>query len=392
MSGVNEPELRRAFPDHVVPFKRHHVRDLDQPVEPPAHHRRHIRRASEAVEVEVCAEPVQYLDDWAGLYAGLVERHGLTGMRAFSRAAFRRQLELAGMVAVRAERDGETVGMALWLEDAPNAYYHLAAYSQAGYEVSASYALFAAAFERLRELGVRRVELGGADARRPDPLQARLGHRGADRAPVRPRARPRRVLPAGRPVGLVPRLPRPGQRMSELAILGGAPAFPEPVHVGRPNIGDRDRLMERIEGMLDRRWLTNDGPLVHEFEQAIAELLGVPHCVAMCNGTVALEIAIRAAGLSGEVIVSPFTFVATAHALQWQEITPVFCDIDPRTHNLDPARVEALITPRTTGILGVHVWGRPCAVDELARDRRASTACACCSTPPTRSGARPAGG
>jgi dTDP-4-amino-4,6-dideoxygalactose transaminase len=139
------------------------------------------------------------------------------------------------------------------------------------------------------------------------------------------------------------------------------------VHVGRPNIGDRDRLMERIEGVIDRRWLTNAGPLVHEFEQAIAELLGVPHCIAMCNGTVALEIAIRAAGLSGEVIVSPFTFVATAHALQWQEITPVFCDVDPRTHNIDPARVEELITPRTTGILGVHVWGRPAPVDELAR-------------------------
>jgi dTDP-4-amino-4,6-dideoxygalactose transaminase len=155
--------------------------------------------------------------------------------------------------------------------------------------------------------------------------------------------------------------------MSELAILGGTPAFPEPVHVGRPNIGDRARLMERIEGVIDRRWLTNDGPLVHEFEEAISAMLGVPHCIAMCNGTVALEIAIRAAGLSGEVIVPPFTFVATAHALQWQAITPVFCDVDPRTHNLDPTRVEALITPRTTGILGVHVWGRPAPVDELTR-------------------------
>ena len=155
--------------------------------------------------------------------------------------------------------------------------------------------------------------------------------------------------------------------MSALAILGGAPAFPEPVHVGRPNIGDRARLMERIEGVINRRWLTNDGPLVHEFEEAISAMLGVPHCIAMCNGTVALEIAIRAAGLSGEVIVPPFTFVATAHALQWQAITPVFCDVDPRTHNLDPTRVEALITPRTTGILGVHVWGRPAPVDELTR-------------------------
>jgi dTDP-4-amino-4,6-dideoxygalactose transaminase len=153
--------------------------------------------------------------------------------------------------------------------------------------------------------------------------------------------------------------------MSEFAILGGAPAFAEPMHVGRPNIGDRDRLMERIAGVIDGRWLTNDGPLVHELEEAVAAALGVPHCIAMCNGTVALEIAIRAAGLTGEVIVSPFTFVATAHALQWQEITPVFCDVDPRTHNIDPARIEELITPRTTGILAVHLWGRPAPVEEL---------------------------
>jgi dTDP-4-amino-4,6-dideoxygalactose transaminase len=154
--------------------------------------------------------------------------------------------------------------------------------------------------------------------------------------------------------------------MSNWALLGGTPAFAEPIHVGRPNVGDRARLMERIEGVIDRRWLTNDGPLVHEFERAIAEIVGVPHCVAMCNGTVALEIAIRAAGLSGEVIVSPFTFVATAHALQWQQITPLFCDVDPLTHNIDPARVEELITPSTTGILAVHLWGRPAPVDELA--------------------------
>ena len=76
LSGVGEPELRRAFPDHLAPFKRHHLRDLDRPDKPPAHHRRHIRRASEAVEVEVCAEPLRYLDDWVELYAGLVERHG----------------------------------------------------------------------------------------------------------------------------------------------------------------------------------------------------------------------------------------------------------------------------------------------------------------------------
>ncbi len=151
----------------------------------------------------------------------------------------------------------------------------------------------------------------------------------------------------------------------QLAIFGSSPAFAEPLHVGRPNVGDRAAIMARIEGILDRNWLTNDGPLVREFEDAVARLHGVRHCVAMCNGTIALEIAIRALGLTGEVIVPAFTFVATAHALQWQEITPVFCDVDPATHNIDVGRIEELITPRTSGILAVHLWGRPCNVERL---------------------------
>lgn len=158
----------------------------------------------------------------------------------------------------------------------------------------------------------------------------------------------------------------PKQMLKELAILGGTPAFPEPLHVGRPNIGDRERLMERIAGVLDRRILTNNGPLVQELEAAIAAHLGVRNCITVCNATIGLEIAIRALGMTGEVIVPALTFVATAHALQWQGITPVFCDIDPVTHTLDPRQVEALITPRTTGIIGVHLWGRPCDTDALA--------------------------
>jgi len=153
----------------------------------------------------------------------------------------------------------------------------------------------------------------------------------------------------------------------DLALFGGPPLFAEAVHVGRPNIGNRTRLMARINDLLDRRWLSNNGPFVQELERKIAEYLGVRHCIAMCNGTVALEIAIRAMGLCGEVILPSFTFVATAHALQWQEITPVFCDIDPRTHTLDPAQVERMITPRTTGIIGVHVWGQACDTQELER-------------------------
>jgi dTDP-4-amino-4,6-dideoxygalactose transaminase len=155
-------------------------------------------------------------------------------------------------------------------------------------------------------------------------------------------------------------------RLEDLAIFGGRPAFREKLHVGRPNIGDRARLTERFNDILDRRWLTNAGPYVQEFERRLADFTGVRHCIAMCNATIALEIAIRALGLAGEVIIPSFTFIATAHALQWQEITPIFCDLDPETHNLDPRRVEELITPRTTGIIGVHLWGRPCDVESLA--------------------------
>lgn len=154
---------------------------------------------------------------------------------------------------------------------------------------------------------------------------------------------------------------------STLAVLGGTPRFPEPLHVGRPNIGSHERFLERVRKMLETRWLSNNGPFVQEFEQRLADFLGIKHCIAMCNGTMALEIAIRALNLKGEVIIPSFTFIATAHSLQWQEITPVFSDIDPRTHNLDPERVEEMITPRTTGIMGVHLWGRPCDTERLEK-------------------------
>lgn len=157
------------------------------------------------------------------------------------------------------------------------------------------------------------------------------------------------------------------QNIDQLAIFGGVPAFAEPLHVGRPNIGNRQRLLERINDILDRRWLTNMGPYSKELEQRISDMLGVKHCIAMCNGTVALEIAIRALGLTGEVIVPSMTFIATVHALQWQAITPIFCDIAPGEFHLDPAKVESMLTPRTTGIIGVHLWGRPCEVESLIK-------------------------
>jgi dTDP-4-amino-4,6-dideoxygalactose transaminase len=154
-------------------------------------------------------------------------------------------------------------------------------------------------------------------------------------------------------------------RIKDLAIFGGPPAFRDELHVGRPNVGQREAFLERVNDLLDQRWLTNDGPYLKELEQRISQFLNVRHCIAVCNATVGLEIAIKAAGLMGEVIVPSFTFIATAHALEWQQVTPVFCDVDPATHNLDPLRVEKLITERTTGIIGVHLWGRPCDVERL---------------------------
>lgn len=158
----------------------------------------------------------------------------------------------------------------------------------------------------------------------------------------------------------------------DLAILGGDPAFPAPLHVGRPNMGAPADFMARVHGIFERRWLTNDGPLVNELETRLSDMLGVRHCIAVANGTIGLELAIRALGMTGEVIVPSFTFIATAHALQWQDITPIFCDIRRETHLLDPDAVEKMITPRTTGIIGVHLWGQPCeveALDAIARTR-----------------------
>ena len=150
-------------------------------------------------------------------------------------------------------------------------------------------------------------------------------------------------------------------------MLGSLPAFERPLHVGAPNVGDIDRILTRIRGVLERGWLTNNGPCVVELEQSIASIHKVRHCVAMCNGTLALEAAIRALGMLGEVIVPSFTFVATAHALSWQGLTPVFADVDKTTHTLDPNDVERRITERTTGVIAVHLWGQPAAVEDLEK-------------------------
>lgn len=153
--------------------------------------------------------------------------------------------------------------------------------------------------------------------------------------------------------------------VAELAVFGGRPAFDHKLHVGQPNLGDRAYFMQRVERILDSKWYTNHGDCVRELEAALGSYLGVKHCVAVCNATVGLEIAIRAMPMQGEVIVPSMTFVATPHALQWQQIKPVFCDVDEASHMLDPREVRRLITEHTTGIIGVHLWGRACPVEEL---------------------------
>lgn len=155
------------------------------------------------------------------------------------------------------------------------------------------------------------------------------------------------------------------------AMPSDSPLFDEPLHVGRPNIAAPERFLELTREAVDRRWLSNDGPLVRELEARIASRVGVKHCVAVANGTIGLEIAIRALGLSGEVIVPSWTFIATAHSLRWLGLTPVFADVDPETHCLDPDSVRAKITERTSAILPVHLWGRaaPAAqLEELAAE------------------------
>ncbi len=154
--------------------------------------------------------------------------------------------------------------------------------------------------------------------------------------------------------------------LRRLAVFGGHPAFETALHVGRPNLGDLERFRQRVDQALERNWLTNDGPLLAEFEERVADLLGVEHCIATCNGTMALAIAGRAAGVEGEVIVPAFTFVATAHAFDWQGIKPVFCDVSLDSHHIDPQSADRAITENTTAIVGVHTWGRAAPVEALS--------------------------
>jgi dTDP-4-amino-4,6-dideoxygalactose transaminase len=140
-----------------------------------------------------------------------------------------------------------------------------------------------------------------------------------------------------------------------------------PVYVTQPVMPPLDEFVAMLQGVWDNKILTNGGPMHQRLEAALAEHLGVPHISLFCNATIALVTALKALDLRGEVITTPYSFIATAHSLLWNQLQPVFVDIDPVTMNLDPGLIEAAITPRTTAIMPVHCYGYPCDTAAIAQ-------------------------
>jgi dTDP-4-amino-4,6-dideoxygalactose transaminase len=141
--------------------------------------------------------------------------------------------------------------------------------------------------------------------------------------------------------------------------------MPGPLYVTQPDLPPLEEVVAYLERIWERKILTNGGPLHEEFEAALRDYLGVPHVSLFTNATIALLAGLKALDITGEVITTPYSFVATGHALLWNGLTPVFVDIDPVTLNLDPALLEAAITKRTTAIMPVHCYGNPCDVDAI---------------------------
>ncbi len=128
---------------------------------------------------------------------------------------------------------------------------------------------------------------------------------------------------------------------------------------------DIEEYIEYLKGIWDRNWLTNNGPLVNELELRLKDYLGIDHLLFLGNGTIAIQIAMKALGVKGEVITTPFSYVATTSSIVWEGCVPVFCDIDPHTLNIDPGKIEEKITTNTTAILATHVYGNPCDVEAI---------------------------
>ena len=139
----------------------------------------------------------------------------------------------------------------------------------------------------------------------------------------------------------------------------------KPIYVTEPSLPPLDEFTELLADIWERKWITNNGYYHKLFEASLARYLEVKHVSLFCNGMTALQVGLQALEITGEVITTPFSFPATTHAIHWNHCTPVFCDINAQTCNLDPARVTALITPKTTCILPVHVYGNPCDINGI---------------------------
>lgn len=139
------------------------------------------------------------------------------------------------------------------------------------------------------------------------------------------------------------------------------------INVTQPYLPPLEEFIPYLEEIWASKWLTNNGPFHEKLEKALCEYLGVDHLALFVNGTLALVVALKALRITGEVITTPYSFVATAHSLVWNNIKPVFVDIDPDTMTLDPGKIEAAITPQTTAIMAVHCYGNPCDVDRIQR-------------------------
>lgn len=138
------------------------------------------------------------------------------------------------------------------------------------------------------------------------------------------------------------------------------------IPVTKPFLPPKEEVYQLLDSVWQRNWLTNNGPLVNELELKLKDYLQVPHLLYVNNGTIALQIAIKSLGLDGQIITTPFSYVATTSSIVWEGCTPVFVDIHPVSLNLDPNKIEDAITPRTSAILATHVYGIPCNVEAIA--------------------------
>ena len=144
------------------------------------------------------------------------------------------------------------------------------------------------------------------------------------------------------------------------------------INVTKPFLPPLEEFIPYLEQIWENEWLTNNGPLHQQLEEAMAKYLGVPYVSLFANGTLALMTALQALDIKGEVITTPYSFVATSHALLWNKLTPVFVDVDPIYGNLNPDQIEKAITDKTEAILPVHVYGNPCdrRIDEIAKKHK----------------------